>query len=234
MQSNRAATHYGVVDQKDHDRTGNGDKHAVEIQAGNTLFAEEAEQISPDNGAYNSQADVQPEPLASSIDDLASDEAGDKSEHDPAQDTHLRVSFLALVPVDDLTFRSEGTLIQIKEAISQANRSSRSRAGMDPRRLDMTEQIQSGLISRRTAFSLLAALGATTAATIQAVSNARAQTPGMERREERREDRQDRREERRDDRQDRREDRRDVRENRRDDRRGVGDQPATTGSSAPK
>ena len=66
------------------------------------------------------------------------------------------------------------------------------------------------------------------------VREAAAQTPGMERREERREDRQDRREERRDDRQDRREERRDDREERRDERRGVVDQPVTTGSGAPK
>ena len=95
----------------------------------------------------------------------------------------------------------------------------------------MTEGIQSGLISRRTAFSLI---GVALPATIFAVSQAAAQTPGMERREDRREDRQERREDRRDDRQDRREDRREGREERRDWRPGVGDQLATTGSSAPK
>ena len=50
----------------------------------------------------------------------------------------------------------------------------------------MTEQIQSGLISRRTAFSLL---GVALPATIFAASQGAAQTPGMERREERREER---------------------------------------------
>jgi hypothetical protein len=86
----------------------------------------------------------------------------------------------------------------------------------------MSEQIQSGLISRRTAFSILAALGVAAPVTILAIRDAEAQTPGMERREDRREDRQDRREERRDDRQDRR-----------DERSGVsGQQPATTGSTA--
>src|SRR6516164_312985 len=88
-----------------------------------------------------------------------------------------------------------------------------------PKETDMKE-IQSGLISRRTAFSLI---GVAVPATMLTVSGAVAQTPGMERREERREDRQERRE-----------DRRDAREDRRDERRGVGDQPATTGSSAPK
>jgi hypothetical protein len=79
----------------------------------------------------------------------------------------------------------------------------------------MIEGIQSGLISRRTAFSLI---GVALPATIFAVSRGAAQTPGMERRE---------------DRQDRRGDRQEGREERRDERRGVGDEPATTGSSAP-
>ena len=84
----------------------------------------------------------------------------------------------------------------------------------------MTREI---LISRRTAFSLI---GVTLPATIFAVSRGAAQTPGMERREDRRDDRQERREDRRDDRQERREDRQDARS-------GVVNQPATTGSTAP-
>ena len=83
----------------------------------------------------------------------------------------------------------------------------------------MTERTQSGLITRRTVFSLI---GVALPATILAVSKAEAQTPGMERREERREDRQERREDRRDD-----------REDRRDERSGIVNQPATTGSTAP-
>ena len=84
----------------------------------------------------------------------------------------------------------------------------------------MTREI---LISRRTVLSLI---GVALPATILAVSKAEAQTPGMERREERREDRQERREDRRDDREERREDRR-------DERSGVVNEPATTGSTAP-
>ena len=84
----------------------------------------------------------------------------------------------------------------------------------------MTREI---LISRRTVLSLI---GVALPATILAVSEAEAQTPGMERREERREDRQERREDRRDDREERREDRR-------DERSGIVNQPATTGSTAP-
>ena len=87
----------------------------------------------------------------------------------------------------------------------------------------MTEGIQSGLISRRTAFSLI---GVALPVAVLAVSRAKAQTPGMERREERRDERQERREDRRDDRQERREDRQDARS-------GVVNPPATTGSTAP-
>jgi hypothetical protein len=101
------------------------------------------------------------------------------------------------------------------------------RAGDNPTEMDMTEAIQAKLISRRSAFSLM---GLALPAAMLAVSQAKAQTAGMERREDRREDRQDRREDRRDDRQDRREDRQDAREDRRDERRGGSD--ATTGSSA--
>ena len=82
------------------------------------------------------------------------------------------------------------------------------------------KEIQSGLISRRTIFSLMSgALGLALPATVLTVSDAEAQTPGMERREERREDRQERR------------------EDRRDERSGVVNKPATTGSTtttAPK
>ena len=97
----------------------------------------------------------------------------------------------------------------------------------------MTEQIRSELISRRTAFSLI---GVAVPIAILTAREAAAQTPGIERREERREDRQDRREERRDDRLDRREERRDGVVVVPDERSGVVVvPPATTGSSgAPK
>jgi hypothetical protein len=83
----------------------------------------------------------------------------------------------------------------------------------------MTVEIQSGLISRRTAFSLIgAAIGLALPASILLISEADAQTPGMERREDRREGRQGRREDRRAGRRDRRDDRRAGRRDRREDR----------------
>ena len=87
----------------------------------------------------------------------------------------------------------------------------------------MAAPIQSGKISRRTALSLIGvggALAMALPATILAVSEAEAQTVGMERRQDRREFRQDRREARRD-----------YRQDRRDARRGV---PSTTTTGSAK
>ena len=77
----------------------------------------------------------------------------------------------------------------------------------------MRERITSEKISRRGAFSLLglgAALGFAVPTTVLTMSEAEAQTVGMERREERRAGRQERRVERRTNRQVRREDRRNL------------------------
>ena len=85
-------------------------------------------------------------------------------------------------------------------------------------------------VSRRTAVSLLGVASALTfavPATVLTASEAEAQTPGMEQREDRREDRQDRREDRQEGRQDRRDDRQQGRE----DRRTGDSQPATTDST---
>ena len=77
----------------------------------------------------------------------------------------------------------------------------------------MRDKITSEMISRRGAFSLLglgAALGFAVPTTMLTMSEAEAQTVGMERREERRAGRQERREDRRINRQVRREDRRNL------------------------
>jgi hypothetical protein len=62
-------------------------------------------------------------------------------------------------------------------------------------------------VSRRKAFSILGGAIIAIPVAVLAASNAEAQTPGMERREDRRDIRQDRREDRRDNRQTRRDDR---------------------------
>ena len=86
-----------------------------------------------------------------------------------------------------------------------------------------TEKIEHELLSRRSAFSLFgqaAAFSLAVPVTLSALSDAEAQTAGMERREDRREGRQDRRE-----------GRREGRQERRDTRRGGGSKPdSTTGT----
>lgn len=74
----------------------------------------------------------------------------------------------------------------------------------------MSEKIELGMISRRKAFSLLglaAALGVAVPPTVLMVSDADAETAGMERRHERREHRRERRHERREHRMERRHER---------------------------
>jgi Ni/Co efflux regulator RcnB len=86
----------------------------------------------------------------------------------------------------------------------------------------MSAIIKSEMISRRKALSLVglaAAFGLAAAPTVLTVSDAEAQTAGMERRQERRAGRHERREERRAGRHERREERRAGRHERREERR---------------
>jgi hypothetical protein len=85
-----------------------------------------------------------------------------------------------------------------------------------------TEKIEIELLSRRKTFSLFglaAAFSLAVPVTLSALSDAEAQTAGMERRQDRREGRHERREDRREGRQDRRE-----------TRRGGGSKPESTGT----
>ena len=77
-------------------------------------------------------------------------------------------------------------------------------------------------ISRRKAISLLGIATFAVPSTSLTLSGAEAQTPGMERREERRDERQQRREDRRENREERRDDRQERRDERRDDVEGRG------------
>jgi len=90
--------------------------------------------------------------------------------------------------------------------------------------LTMTEKTELNLLSRRTAcclFGLTAALSLAVPVTLSALSDAEAQTVGMDRRQGRREGRHERRQ-----------DRREGRHERRTDRRTGGTQPATTTGSS--
>jgi Ni/Co efflux regulator RcnB len=100
----------------------------------------------------------------------------------------------------------------------------------------MSAIIKSEMISRRKALSLIglaAAFGLAAAPTVLTVSDAEAQTAGMERRQERRAGRHERREERRAGRHERREERRAGRTERREERRtGTNTSTGTTTGTA--
>jgi Ni/Co efflux regulator RcnB len=102
----------------------------------------------------------------------------------------------------------------------------------------MSAIIKSEMISRRKALSLMglaAAFGLAATPTVLPVSDAEAQTAGMERRQERRAGRHERREERRAGRHERREERRAGRTERREERRTgttTGTGTATTTGTA--
>jgi Ni/Co efflux regulator RcnB len=100
----------------------------------------------------------------------------------------------------------------------------------------MSAIIKSEMISRRKALSLIglaAAFGLAAAPTVLTVSDAEAQTVGMERRQERRAGRHERREERRAGRHERREERRAGRTERREERRtGTNTSTGTTTGTA--
>jgi hypothetical protein len=100
----------------------------------------------------------------------------------------------------------------------------------------MSAIIKSEMISRRKALSLMglaAVFGLAAAPTVLTVSDAEAQTVGMERRQERRTARHERRQERRTARTERRQERRTARTERREERRtGTNTAPGTTTGAA--
>jgi hypothetical protein len=113
---------------------------------------------------------------------------------------------------------------------------------LQPGRLNMTEQIEAQMISRRAALGILglaAALGAGMTATVLTSSDAEAQTSGTEqrqdKRQDKRQDRTDRRQQRRTSRTERRVARREARSARRETRRrGSTGSGTTTGSGTPR
>jgi len=126
----------------------------------------------------------------------------------PATATRLTaVTVTPITPLSDATSTPPlmvSGVIGTKRPIGEAE-------DCEVREVDMSEKIKSEMISRRGAFSLLglaAALASAVPITVLTVSDAEAQTAGMERREQRRAGRQERRQSRRTGRQERRQARR--------------------------
>ena len=66
-----------VVDQQHHDRADHRDHHAVQIEPGDSGVPEEREDLSADDGAHDTEHDVEDQSFAGFVDDLAADKACD-------------------------------------------------------------------------------------------------------------------------------------------------------------
>ena len=82
--SSAAAAHHSIVDQQNNDRSNDGDDHAVDIQPGNARCSEQIKYKSPDESADYSERDVEPEALALTINNLASNKTGNQAKNSPA------------------------------------------------------------------------------------------------------------------------------------------------------
>src|SRR5205823_5292217 len=83
-----AAAGDGVVDEQHDHRADDGDEDAVEVQAGDAGGAEAGEHEAADEGADDAQQQVEPEPAAGYVHELAGDEAGDQAQNDPGENRH--------------------------------------------------------------------------------------------------------------------------------------------------
>jgi len=66
-----------VIADKEDNGTSNGDKHAVTIEAGDTLSAESSHDPAANNGSRNSQNDIEEEAFSLVVDQLAGDKSRD-------------------------------------------------------------------------------------------------------------------------------------------------------------
>jgi len=74
-----------VRNQKD-DRTNRCDKKTMHVQAVDALMPEIVKKPSADNGAHDSEQDVEHHAFATMIHQMAGDESGDESEQDPNEE----------------------------------------------------------------------------------------------------------------------------------------------------
>ena len=65
-----------------------GHQDAVKIQSSDSTGAEEIEQPSSSDGSDDSEHEVENEPLASLVNDLAADESGDQPQNNPSEKRH--------------------------------------------------------------------------------------------------------------------------------------------------
>src|SRR3954454_14926513 len=83
-----AATGYGVVDPQHGNGTNHCNHHAPGVESGHARYAKRTEYEPPNDRTQDAEYDVKPEPLAFRVDELAPDEAGYQTKHDPTEDRH--------------------------------------------------------------------------------------------------------------------------------------------------
>src|SRR6187402_838287 len=86
--SARRPANHEMVENQHHDGTDDGDEQAVEVKTGNSGRPELIEQEAADDGADDTEHDVEEDTLPGPVDDLAADEPGDQAEDDPGDDGH--------------------------------------------------------------------------------------------------------------------------------------------------
>jgi hypothetical protein len=77
-----------MVNDQDDNGPNHGDQKAVQIEAGDADSAEPIEQPSTDHRADNPQEYIEDNPFASSVHQLAADEARQQSQNDPSNKRH--------------------------------------------------------------------------------------------------------------------------------------------------
>src|SRR5437016_393835 len=94
-----------VVDHQENHSSDDGHDETVDVQPGDPLHAEQVEQPASDHSADDPQGDVQEEPFARLVDQLAADEPRDQAEYNPRDDRHwsvLPILVRVMALLDDL------------------------------------------------------------------------------------------------------------------------------------
>src|ERR1700722_1697785 len=83
-----------VIRREDHDGAHDGYEHAPNIEAGDTHRPDHVEDETAYYGADDPEDDIEDEPLAGLVDDLARDKPGDEPQKNPADDRHVDLPYV--------------------------------------------------------------------------------------------------------------------------------------------
>jgi len=74
-----------VIGKQDYDCANHGDAEAVNVDASHAVGSEKTEKPSSDDGTDDTQDDVEEKTFSRLVDDLASDETGNQTQHNHAK-----------------------------------------------------------------------------------------------------------------------------------------------------